>query len=142
VPDWFPTAGRYHVLLGARISSATDNANFIETQSFLGGFLNLSGFGERTFFGNQSALGRVVLYRRTGENNALLSTPLYFGASLEAGNTWHSKTDVRLDSLIYAGSIFAGVKTPLGPVFLGYGYAEGGHDAIYLTFGSLLRPEP
>ena len=28
------------------------------------------------------------------------------------------------------------------PVFLGYGYAEGGHDAVYLTFGSLLRNEP
>jgi NTE family protein len=27
-------------------------------------------------------------------------------------------------------------------VFLGYGYAEGGHDAVYLTFGSLLRNEP
>ena len=37
---------------------------------------------------------------------------------------------------------FAGLKTPLGPVFLGYGYAEGGHNAVYLTFGSLLRNEP
>jgi NTE family protein len=49
---------------------------------------------------------------------------------------------VRLDSLKYAGSIFAGLKTPLGPVFLGFGYGEGGHEAVYLTFGSLLRPEP
>jgi NTE family protein len=141
VPSFLPTAGRYHVLLGTRLSSATDDANFIETQSFLGGFLNLSGFAERALFGNQSAYGRVVLYRRTGRLDALFSTPFYIGASLEAGNTWHSKRDVRLDSLYYGGSVFAGLRTPLGPVFLGYGYAEGGHDAIYLTFGSLLRPD-
>jgi NTE family protein len=142
VPSWVPFDERYHLLLGTRLSSATDNAKFVETLTFLGGFLNLSGFSERSLFGNQSALGRAVLYRRTGKLDELFSTPFYVGASLEAGNTWHDKNDVRLDSLIYAGSIFAGLKTPLGPVFLGYGYAEGGHSAVYLTFGSLLRPEP
>jgi NTE family protein len=144
--DWVPDLdvgdNRYHLLLGARLVSTLDNANFIETQSFLGGFLNLSGYAERAFFGNQSAFGRAVAYRRTGKLDSLFSTPFYVGASLEAGNTWHDKNDVRLDSLRYAGSIFAGLKTPLGPVFLGYGYGEGGHEAVYLTFGSLLRPEP
>lgn len=144
--DWVPDldlgGGRYHFLLGTRMASAIDDANFIESQSFLGGFLNLSGFGERALFGNQSAFGRIVAYRRTGKQDALFSTPFYLGASLEAGNTWHNKSDVRLDSLLYGGSIFAGLKTPLGPVFLGYGYAQGGHGAVYLTFGSLLRPQP
>ena len=143
--DWVPDINlgedRYHLLLGARLISTVDNANFIETQSFLGGFLNLSGFTERALFGNQSAFGRVVAYRRTGKLDSLFSTPFYIGASLEAGNTWHNKDDVRLGSLRYAGSIFAGLKTPLGPVFLAYGYGEGGHETVYLTFGSLLRPE-
>ena len=142
VPDFGSATNRYHLLLGTRLSSATDNAKFVESLTFLGGFLNLSGFGERAFFGNQSAFGRAVVYRRTGRLDTLFSTPFYIGASLEAGSTWRDKSDVRLDSLIYGGSIFAGLKTPLGPVFLGYGYAEGGHDAVYLTFGSLLRPEP
>ena len=144
--DWVPDLGRFtdrwHLLLGTRLTSATDNSKFIESLGFLGGFLNLSGYAERSFFGNQSALGRAVVYRRTGRLDSLFSTPLYIGASLEAGDTWRDKREVRLDALIYGGSVFAGVKTPLGPVFLGYGYAEGGHDAVYLTFGSLLRNEP
>lgn len=140
VPDWGLRESRYHLLLGLRMSSAIDNTNFLETQDFLGGFLNLSGYSERSLFGNQSALGRAVLYRRTGKLDAIFSTPFYVGASLEAGNTWHDKGDVRLSSLAYAGSIFAGLESPLGPVFLGYGYAAGGRSAIYLTFGSLLRP--
>lgn len=140
VPDWGMSTGRYHLLLGVRASSALDNTNFFETQTFLGGFLNLSGYGERSLYGNQSALGRAVLYRRTGNLDAIFSTPIFIGMSLEAGNTWRSKGDARLDSLIYAGSVFAGVQSPLGPVFLGVGHAAGGHTAVYLTFGSLLRP--
>jgi len=146
IGDWVPDLGkltdRWHLLLGTRMASATDNAKFVESVSFLGGFLNLSGFAERSFFGNQSAFGRAVVYRRTGRLDSLFSTPFYIGGSLETGNAWRDKNDVRLDSLKVGGSVFAGLKTPLGPVFLGYGYAEGGHDAVYLTFGSLLRNEP
>jgi NTE family protein len=142
VPDLGHLTDRYHLLLGTRLMSATDNAKFIESLSFLGGFLNLSGFAERSFFGNQAAFGRAVVYRRTGRLDSLFSTPFYIGASLEAGSTWRDKSDVRLNSMIFGGSAFIGLKTPLGPVFLGYGYAEGGHDAVYLTFGSLLRNEP
>lgn len=142
VPRFWSPESRYHLLLGMRLSSAVDNTNFFETQDFLGGFLNLSGYAERALYGNQSALFRAVVYRRTGAMDAIFSTPFYVGGSLEAGNTWHNKDNVRLDSLIYAGSIFVGLQSPLGPVFLGYGYADGGHSAIYLTFGSLLRPRP
>jgi NTE family protein len=141
VPDLWPTDGRYRLLLGVRASSSLDNKPYFESQGFLGGFLNLSGYSERSLYGNQTALARAVLYRRTGRMDAIFSTPVYIGASLEAGNTWHDKSDVRLDSLIYAGSMFLGIQTPLGPLFLGYGYAQGGHNSIYLTFGSLLRPQ-
>ena len=85
---------------------------------------------------------RGVLYFGTGQMDAIFSTPIYVGASLEAGNAWQSRSDVRLDSLIYSSSLFLGVQIPLGPLFLGYGYAQGGHNSIYLTFGSLLRPSP
>ena len=141
VPDLWPTDGRYRLLLGVRASSSLDNKPYFESQGFLGGFLNLSGYSERSLYGNQTALARAVLYRRTGKMDAIFSTPVYIGASLEAGNTWHDKSDVRLDSLIYAGSMFLGIQTPLGPLFLGYGYAQGGHNSVYLTFGSLLRPQ-
>ncbi len=49
-----------------------------------------------------------------------------------------SVTDVRgdwFDDPILAGSAFLGVDSPLGPVYLGYGYAEGGTDSLYLFLG-------
>lgn len=138
--DWARAWGRYHLLLGARLSSAVDDDDFFQAQDFLGGFLNLSGFEERALFGNQTALARAVLYRRTGNTSRLFSLPMYMGGSLETGNAWSTRGDVEGGSLIVAGSLFTGFDTPLGPMFLAYGRNEDDEASWYLTFGSLLRP--
>ncbi len=138
--DWARAWGRYHLLLGARLSSALENDNFFQAQDFLGGFLNLSGFEERALIGNQTVLGRAVAYRRTGNTSRLFSLPMYVGASLETGNAWSTKDRVDADDLIWAGSLFVGFSTPLGPMFLAYGGNDDGETSWYLTFGSLLRP--
>jgi len=139
--DWAQAWGRYHLLLGAHLSSALEDDNFFQTQGFLGGFLNLSGFDERALFGTQTALARAVMYRRTGNTSRLFSMPMFVGASLETGNAWATKSDVDADDLILAGSLFVGFSTPLGPMFLAYGANDEGENSWYLTFGSLLRPE-
>lgn len=138
--DWAHAWGRYHLLLGAYLASSIDDTHYFRTQQFMGGFLNLSGFHERAVFGNQSALLRSVVYRRTGDTSQLFSLPLFVGASLELGNAWLDRSLVDADDLIVAGSLFTGVDTPLGPMFLAYGYNERGEGSWYLTFGSLLRP--
>ena len=72
--------------------------------------------------------------------NRLFSVPSYVGGSIETGNVWDDRDDINADSLIYAGSLFVGVDTIFGPIFLGYGYADTGQNSWYLNFGSLLRP--
>lgn len=138
--DWAHAWGRYHLLLGAHLSSAVDDDHFFRAQSFLGGFLNLSGYDERALFGNQSALLRAVVYRRTGDTTRLFSLPVYLGASVETGNVWQTRAAVDADDLVLAGSLFAAINTPLGPMFLAYGYNDQGQSSWYLTFGSLLQP--
>lgn len=145
--DWALPFGRrpfkrYTVLLGLHGSSAHGSDRFLgslEPLDFIGGFLNLSGHTENSVYNTQTLLGRAVAYRRMG-NKRLFGVPLYVGASIEAGNAWDSRADVDLDDLIYAGSVFGGVDTVLGPIFLGIGHASDGANAWYLTFGSLLRP--
>ena len=92
-------------------------------------------------FGAPLSLGRAVYYRRVGERSPIFSLPFYFGASLEAGNVWDSRDDISVDSLIVAGSLFVGLESILGPVFLGIGHAETGDTSVYLSFGSLIRSE-
>ena len=133
---------RYHVLLGARLASAVDDPAAFRAQTFLGGFLNLSGFSERSLVGTQAALARAVFYRRSGDTSRLFSLPLYVGASMEAGNVWQGQGAFGTGTPIVAGSLFGGLDTPLGPVFLGFGRNSRGADAWYLSFGSMLRQEP
>lgn len=141
--DWVLAWKRYHLLLGARVASALeDDASGFRSQTFLGGFLNLSGFAERSLVGSQAALTRAVFYRRTGDTSRLFSLPLYMGASVEAGNVWNARSAFGSGSAVVAGSVFGGLDTPLGPVFLGFGRNSSGADSWYLSFGSMLRQEP
>ncbi len=124
---------------GVRASSAHGGDDVLATYGFLGGLGNLSGYPEEAIFAPQTALARVVYYRRVAHADSLLTIPLYVGGSLEWGGFWRSRNQVDINGMQSAGSLFVGADTFLGPVFLGYGRAQGGHDSFYLTFGSLLR---
>ncbi len=131
--------GESRWLGGLRISSAHGGDDLLATYGFLGGLGNLSGYPEEAIFAPQTALARMVYYRRVAHADSLLTIPLYVGGSLEWGGFWRTRDDVNIDGMQSAGSVFVGADTFLGPVFLGYGRAQGGHDSFYLTFGSLLR---
>lgn len=133
------SAGDNHWLGGVRASSAQGDNGLLATYGFLGGLGNLSGYSEESIFAPQTALARLVYYRRVARTDSLLNVPLYVGGSLELGGYWNNRSEVGFGDLQRAGSVFVGADTFLGPVYLGYGRAEGGRDAFYLTFGSLLR---
>ena len=105
----------------------------------LGGFLSLSGYTRDSLAGNYLGFAGLSYYRRlTGQSILPVDMPVYAGASLEAGNTWLYEDDVDVDDLIYAGSLFLGVDSPVGPVYLGVGMAENSQYALYLKIGQLL----
>ncbi|MBS0557150.1 MAG: patatin-like phospholipase family protein [Proteobacteria bacterium] len=137
------SSGANTFLIGARADASTGSGRGVQIAAYspLGGLTNLSGYTENQLFDSQTALVRGVYYRRLTDAQALFSVPVYLGGSLEAGGVWNNRHDIGRD-LIGAGSVFLGVDTFLGPIFLGYGYAQGGHNALYLTFGSLLRSDP
>ncbi|WP_313347212.1 patatin-like phospholipase family protein [Stenotrophomonas sp.] len=131
--------GESRWLGGLRASSAHGGDDLLATYGFLGGLGNLSGYPEEAIFAPQTALARVMYYRRVAHADSLLTIPLYVGGSVEWGGFWATRDEVNIDGMQTAGSVFVGADTFLGPVFLGYGRAQGGHDSFYLTFGSLLR---
>lgn len=130
-----------HLLFGARANVAHGGADLIYAYNPLGGLGNLSGYTEYELFARQTLLARAIYYRRLTDASALFSVPVYLGGSLEAGGLWSEPRDIRAGDLHFAGSVFLGIDTLLGPMFLGYGHAQGNHNAFYLTFGSLLRPD-
>jgi NTE family protein len=122
------------VLLGTKIHATMDDDAPLQNRFELGGLFNLSGFNDDELSGQQMGLLRLVYMRQISDFNLL---PTYIGMSVESGNVWEKKSDMAFDDLIFAGSIFLGVDTFLGPVYIGYGKAESNHDSFYFYLGKL-----
>ncbi|MGL5974088.1 MAG: patatin-like phospholipase family protein, partial [Aeromonas sobria] len=103
----------------------------------LGGLFRLSGFQRYQLSGRYSLFGGLRYIYRVADNDfGALKVPLYLGGSLEQGGVWNKGEDISLESSFTAGSVYVGVESFLGPIFLGYGMAEGGNDVFYLQLGS------
>ena len=100
----------------------------------LGGFQQLSGYQPGQLTGNTLLFGRATYYLRLGDA-PVLSRGYWVGGSLEAGNAWKARSDVNLREMRYAGSLFVGTDTGLGPLYLAVGRAPKGGSAIYLFIG-------
>jgi NTE family protein len=101
---------------------------------FLGGFLNLSGFNAYELSGQHMGHGLVGFLRRVDEDSIV---PIYLGGTLEAGNTWQRTEDVGRDWLV-GGSLFLGLDTFIGPLYIGYAAAEGDHGTVFMYLGAPL----
>ena len=102
----------------------------------LGGFRHLSGYQQNELAGPYMAYGSLTYLYETGRfASSIIGGGIYLGASIEAGNVWTDGGDVSLSDLRYAGAVFIGADSPLGPVYVGYGLAEAGRGAVTFTIG-------
>jgi len=113
---------------GSTISGDTPINNRYE----LGGFMNLSGLNRDQLSGQHFAL-ITLAYQRRFFKSRFIST--YAGAAIQAGDVWEDKNDMSTTDLLASGTLFVGTDTPVGPIYLGFGHAEGGHNSGYLFLG-------
>ena len=123
---------RHGLVLNSELSSVFDGTAPFHEAFTLGGFFNLSGLPVDRRLGQQRALTRAAYSYRWLENFVV---PVYLGASLEAGQMWQARRDVSVGDLDIAGSLFVGLDSPLGPLYLGAGVAQGGHRSLYIVLG-------
>ncbi len=102
----------------------------------LGGFLNLSGLAAQSLEGPTYAIGRGVYFRQVGRGGTgLLQFPTYLGVSFEAGNVWQRRGQIGWGGARKDVSLFLGLDTFLGPLYVGGGYDTTGNSAYYLFLG-------
>ena len=105
----------------------------------LGGFLYLSGLQRQQLRADSFTFGRLVYRHKLTEYPVF--DGIYLGASLEGarmrpipGTLWNG--EVATGTLnVPAASVFVGIGSPLGPLYLGYGYANNDNRAVYLFLG-------
>jgi NTE family protein len=102
----------------------------------LGGFNNLSGLKQDSLIGPNYGIARVLFYRQIGRGGpGFLDVPAYLGTSFEVGNVWQRRGDASFGSAHKDASLFFGLDTLIGPVYIGTGFGDGGTHNFYLFLG-------
>jgi NTE family protein len=128
--------GRNTFVFSTDFGATLDSVSSPQYDFTLGGFLNLSGLPPSALTGPNFGIARFLYYRQIGRGGSgVLNLPVYAGVSLEAGNVWADRHDASFGDLKRDGSLFLGADTPLGPLYLGMGFAQGGDTAFYLFLG-------
>jgi NTE family protein len=130
--------GANSIVLGGEFDTTLTNDFVVENQFPLGGFLRLSGLAPNQIAGPNAVLARMLGYHHFGFRPGWRApVSFYLGGSFETGNVFATRSDIRLDNLRLAGSVFAGADSFLGPMFLGAGVAEGGETNLFIILGSI-----
>jgi NTE family protein len=130
------SSGKNTVLLSYEAGYSFDDAAPVERRFELGGFARLSGLIPDQLSGRQLGLFSLAYLRRLNNIDVL---PVYAGVTLEAGNVWNYADDISFGDLRKSGSIFVGAETPLGPVYLAWGYSDSGDNTFYFYLGNPFR---
>jgi len=131
--SWGRNTGILWATSGVRLDNDID---IVRSFFSLGGFLNLSGVAPDSLVGPNFAILRGIYYRQIGVGGTgFLNVPVYIGASIEQGNVWADRRDISFNSARTNGSVFLGMDTILGPVYLATGFDDEGDSAYYLFLG-------
>ncbi|HMM77739.1 MAG TPA: patatin-like phospholipase family protein [Gammaproteobacteria bacterium] len=130
------TWSRFTLLGGLQVEYTADGVAPLQNRSRIGGFTRLSGFAQNELSGQHVVLLRGLGYRRISDITWL---PAYVGMSIEYGNVYEHRSDISLspEDALLSASLFFGVELPVGPLYLGYGHTERGHDSLFLYLGRL-----
>ncbi len=102
----------------------------------LGGFLNLSGLRADSLTGPHYGIARTLFYKQIGRGGpGYLDVPTYLGMSFEMGNVWARRSEATFSNTHRDASVFVGLDTLLGPVYLATGFDDKGQQAFYLFLG-------
>jgi NTE family protein len=136
--DWLlaRSRGQNTLILWTSAGTALSAPHGVENYFPLGGFLNLSGINAAALSGPHFAIARLVYLRKVGTGGpSLFDVPTYVGTSLEAGNVWQQRGDASFGSARKDASLFFGLDTLLGPLYIGTGYDQSGSTSYYLFLG-------
>jgi NTE family protein len=124
------TIDRYTAL--ARLSLAMTRHSDAPFQSLfpLGGFARLSGLEQDELLGQHAAILSGAFYRRFGDS---ILFPVYAGITIEYGNVFQDRDDIRFEDGIFAGSVFLGVDTLIGPIYIAYGLTDTDRQNYYIA---------
>ncbi len=126
--------GNNTLIGGIKYFMTVDNDAPIYALYRAGGLFNLSGLQPNQAIGQN--FGEVLASYRYSLSGKGGLVPAYVGFSAEFGNTGAHHQDPFANGLMN-GSIYFGSRTPIGPLYWGMGFSEGGDRVYFLRIGNV-----
>ena len=106
----------------------------------LGGMMNMTAFAVGQLKGDDMSYVNARAERIIGRLPLGLRCDMRMGLAVEGAKIGTPYTETNLKGWINSTAIYLGGETPLGPVYLGYGYSSsgstGGYSNLYLFLGT------
>lgn len=132
------TWGKNTLVFDSQVGLSFESEPTLNELYALGGFLRLSGLKPNERVGTDLLFFRLRGFRRIANLGLLSFTlPAYVGLSVETGNTWFSTSDISAGSLLWGGTAYFALDTPLAPVYIAYGNTDGNRNAAYFFIGQV-----
>ncbi len=128
------SVGRHTLLAAVRGSGPVGgDSGGVQFMEPWGGFLQQSGYK------TGQLLNERFSFARLGYNYKLWNVPLlegmYAGVSAEVGDYGRPLVPGNPSGMLYSGSVFLALDSPVGPIYLGYGVGSGGNQSAYFFLG-------
>lgn len=107
--------------------------------SFLGGFQKLTAYQQDQFVGNYMLYGSAT-YLLRAVNFEMAGQSLFLGTSVEAGQAWNERKEYSPNNMRKSISVFTGVNSFLGPLYLGFAVGQNGAKNIFFQLGKQTDP--
>jgi NTE family protein len=128
--------GRHTIMAGARYYETLNDEAPIYAQFRAGGFARLSGLQDQEVVGNNFAM-LLGGYRYRFGGSGLL--PAYLGGTVEYGGVADEIADIADDGSLN-GSLYLGFDSPVGPIYIGGGFAEDNQQRFFVRIGNVFGP--
>ncbi|WP_188109776.1 patatin-like phospholipase family protein [Pseudohalioglobus sediminis] len=125
---------QHTLIFSGRVFASEDAPAQPQNLYQLGGLFNFSGLPYNALSGRQLAFVMAQYQRRLTQPGVLpFVSPIYVGASIEGAELWSFREDISLGELNWAGSLYVGTDTPVGPVYFAWGVTSDSADTFYLA---------
>jgi NTE family protein len=128
------TWGHYTLIGNANYGTTLSGHAPYWTRFRIGGLFALSGLQTDQISGDHYGVAMASWRYAVAREGAFF--PAHVGISAEYGNAADDRDDIIEDG-IAAGSLYFAYRSPIGPVYWGVGFAEGGQRAYFLSIGNI-----
>lgn len=130
------SVGDHTLAAAAHAGSALGDELPEYAQFRLGGPLMFSGLADSQFRGSYLGIASLGYRYRLHMLPPTLGRGVYATARTDVGNVWETERDVDASDVRVGGSLGFGLDTIMGPIYAGYGRAEGGFGRFYMSLGT------